>query len=119
MVVFGLGWVQLPHFVGPGAPVPKETTSPEGWTLFALVYLAWLAGLTVLLVWTFDRIGHRWSFPERTPRPDKKQRRRDRATMQALNAEEQASLETMRRREEREARRRRDREATGPDGGGA
>ena len=68
-------------------------------------------GLVVLLVWSFDRIGHQWHPYDRTPRPPKKSRRRARATMQAMNAEQQATIQAMRRREAREAQRRRSRES--------
>jgi len=111
VVTFGLGWLQPPHIQPWGAPPAKDTTSLEAWTLFAVFYLAWMAGLTVLLVWSFDRIGHKWRYYESAPRPQKKQRRRARATMQAVNAERQATIQAMRRREQREAQRRRDREA--------
>ena len=110
LVTFGLGWLQLPHIQPWGAPPAKDTTSITGWTLFALFYLAWMVGLTVLLVWSFDRIGHQWRYYERSSRPPKKTRRRARATMQAINAEQQATIAAMRRREERAARQRRDRE---------
>jgi hypothetical protein len=110
VVTFGLGWLQLPHIQPWGAPPARDTTSLEAWTLFAVFYLAWMAGLTVLLVWSFDRIGHKWRYYETPPRPQKKSRRRARATMQAMNAEEQATIAAMRRREAREARRRSARE---------
>jgi len=122
VVVFGLGWLQLPHIEPWGSPPARDTTSIEGWALFAVFYLFWFAGLTLLLIWSFDRIGHHWRYYESTPRPRKKERRRSRATMQQVNAEQQATLAAMRRREQRDARRRRDRERDealrrGPDGG--
>jgi hypothetical protein len=111
VVTFGLGWLQLPSIQPWGAPAAKDTTTLEAWTLFALFYLAWMVGLSVLLIWAFDRIGHHWHYYERSPRPPKKQRRRTRATMQALDAEQRANYQAMRRREQREAERRRHREA--------
>jgi hypothetical protein len=95
-------------------------------TLYAgLLWGLATVALTVLLVWSFDRIGHHWRYYERSPRPPKKTRRRARATMQAMNAEQQATVQAMRRREQREAQRRRDRERAeamregrGPGGGG-
>ena len=111
VVVFGLGWLQLPVIQPWGAPPARDTTSLEAWVLFAVFYLLWMFGLTVLLVWSFDRIGHNWRPYDRSPRPPKKTRRRARATMQAMNAEEQATYQAMRRREQREADRRRSREA--------
>jgi hypothetical protein len=111
VVTFGLGWLQPPHIQPWGAPPAKDTTSPEAWAAFAVFYLAWMAGLTVLLVWSFDRIGHHWRPYDRAPGPQKKQRRRARATMQAMNAEEKATYQAMRRREAREAQRRRNRES--------
>lgn len=126
VVVFGLGWLSLPQIQPWGAPPARDTTTLEAWALFAVFYLLWMIGLTALLVWSFDRIGHRWRPYDRSPRPARKTRRRARATMQAMNAEQQASLEAMRRREERAARRRRDRErdeawrrGNGPGGGSA
>jgi hypothetical protein len=111
VVTFGLGWLQPPHIQPWGAQPAKDTTSPEAWTLFAVFYLAWMAGLVVLLVWSFDRIGHHWRPYDRSPRPEKKQRRRTRATMRAVNAEQQATIQAMRRREAKEAQRRRSRES--------
>jgi len=111
VVTFGLGWLQLPHIQPWGAPPAKDTTTIEAWALFAVFYLAWMAGLAVLLVWSFDRIGHHWQPYDRSLRPEKKQRRRARATMRAMHAEEQATYQAMRRREQREAQRRREREA--------
>jgi hypothetical protein len=111
VVTFGLGWLPLPNIQPWGAPPARDTTSLEAWTLFALFYLAWMTALAVLLVWSFDHLGNKWQPPERSPRPAKKERRRTRATMQAVAAEQQATVEAMRRREEREARRRREREA--------
>jgi hypothetical protein len=122
VVTFGLGWLRLPHIQPWGAPPAEDTTTLEQWTLFAVFYLFWMAGLTVLMIWVFDRIGHRWRYYESSPRPRKKERRRARATMRQVNAEQQAAIDAMRRREEREVRRRRDRERDearrrGPDGG--
>jgi len=111
VVTFGLGWLRLPQIQPWGAPPAKDTTTLEAWVLFALLYLAWMAALTVLLVWSFDHIGHTWQPHERSPRPGKKERRRTRATMRAVAADQQATVEALRRREQREARRRRDREA--------
>ena len=124
VVTFGLGWLRLPHIQPWGAPPTRDTTSPEAWALFSVFYLFWFAGLTVLMIWTFDRIGHHWHYYERAPRAKKKERRRARATMRQMGAEQQATYDALRRREEREARRRRDRERDearrrGPDGGGA
>jgi len=110
VVAFGLGWLHLPHIQPWGTPAARDTTSPEAWALFAVFYLLWMVGLTVLLIWSFDRIGHNWRYYESTPRPQKRSRRRTRATMRIMNAEQQATIQAMRRREQREAQRRRDRE---------
>jgi hypothetical protein len=123
VVTFGLGWLRLPHIQPWGAPPAKDTTTLEEWTLFAVFYLFWMVGLTVLMIWAFDRIGHNWRPYESTPPAAKKSRRRARATMRHVGAEQQATMEALRRREEREARRRHDRERDeamrrGPDGGG-
>jgi hypothetical protein len=123
VVTFGLGWLQLPHIQPWGAPPARDTTTPEAWALFSVFYLFWMVGLTVLMVWAFDRVGHSWRPYDRTPPSRKKSRRRARATMRQMGAEQQATMQALRRREEREARRRRDRERDealrrGPDGGG-
>jgi hypothetical protein len=122
VIVFGLGWLSLPHIQPWGAPPARDATSIEAWALFAVFYLVWAIGLMLLLIWSFDRVGHHWHYYEGTPRPRKKDRRRTRATMQQVNAEQQATIQAMRRREERDARRRRDRERDearrrGPGGG--
>ena len=106
VVVFALGWLRLPHIQPLGVRPARDTTTLEQWTLFAVFYLAWMAGLTVLLIWTFDHLGHHWQYYERSPRRLKKSRRLARATLRQMSAERQATLQAMRRREEREARRR-------------
>jgi hypothetical protein len=123
VVTFRLGWLRLPHIQPWGAPPARDTTSIEAWALFAVFYLFWFTGLTVLLIWSFDRIGHHWQFYETTPRPRKKERRRAHAVLRFVSAEQQATIDAMRRREAREARRRRDRERDealrrAPRGGG-
>ncbi len=123
VVTFGAGWLRLPHIQPWGAPPAKDTTSLEAWTLFAVFYLGWMFALTVLLIWSMDRLGNHWQYYETTPRPQKKQRRRTRATMRAIDAEQRATMDAMRRREQREAGKRRDREREealrrGPDGRG-
>jgi len=118
VVTFGLGWLPLPSIQPVGAPPAKDTSTLEAWTLFALFYLGWTVAVMVLLVWSFDHLGNKWQPPDRSPRPARKERRRARATMRALAAEQQATIEAMRRRDEREARRRREREARGHGGGG-
>ena len=123
VVAFGLGWLRLPHIQPWGAPAAaNDTTSIGAWTLFAVFYLFWMLGLTVLMIWAFDHLGHYWRFYESTPRPRKKARRRTRATMRQIDAEQRATFEAMRRREQREAQRRRGRERDdawrrGPGGG--
>ncbi len=123
VVVFGLGWLRLPHIQPWGAPPARDTTTLEQWTLFALFYLVWMIGLTVLLIWSFDHLGHHWRYYESTPRAHKKSRRRARATLRHVDAEQQATIQAMRRREERDARRRAGRDSAearrrGPDGRG-
>jgi hypothetical protein len=89
VVVFGLGWLPLGH---PGVPsggqVPPDTTLPELWVLLALFYLAWMFGLMVLLIWTYDRLGRNWRSWDRAPRREKKRRRRLSAGLSYLAAQE-------------------------------
>jgi hypothetical protein len=110
VVVFGLGWLTLPRIQAWGEPPAKDTTTLEQWALFAVFCLAWMVGLMVLMIWLFDRIGHRWRTYDRPPRRKKKSLRRARATMRHIDAEQRATVEAMRRRDAREARRRADRE---------
>ncbi|HEX6944748.1 MAG TPA: hypothetical protein VF196_01040 [Casimicrobiaceae bacterium] len=122
LVTFGLGWLRLPHIQPWGAPPAKDTTTLEQWTLFAVVYLFWMIGLTVLMILVFDHLGHHWRYYESSPRRKKKSVRRARATMQQMNAEQQATMQALRRREARDAQRRAARERDearrrGPDDG--
>jgi len=90
-VVFGLGWLTLGYpSVPSGGEVPRDTTSPELWVLFALFYLAWMFALMVLLIWTYDRLGRNWRSWDRAPRREKKRRRRLSAGMQYLEGQEKA-----------------------------
>jgi hypothetical protein len=91
VVVFGLGWLTFGHPDVPGgAPPPPDTTPPEAWALFALFYLGWLFALMVLVIWSFDRIGHHWRAWDRTPRKEKKRRRRLAAGVDYLAGQEKA-----------------------------
>jgi hypothetical protein len=110
LVTFGLGWLSLPHIQPFGAAPARDTTTLEQWTVFAVIYLFWMLGLTVLMIWAFDHLGHRWRYYERSPRPRKKNLRRTRATMRHVDAEQQATIQAMRRREQRDAQRRAARE---------
>jgi hypothetical protein len=91
IVVFGLGWLTLGH---PGVPsdgaAPPDTSSPELWVLFALFYLAWMLGLMVLLIWTYDRLGRNWRSWDRAPRRAKNRRRRLGAGLSYLEGQEKA-----------------------------
>jgi hypothetical protein len=90
-VVFGLGWLTFGHPDLPGgASTPPDTTPPEAWALFALFYLVWLFGLMVLVIWSFDRIGHHWHAWDRPPRREKKRRRRLTAGVDFLAGQEKA-----------------------------
>ena len=91
VAVFGFGWFSLWHrgvFVG--GELPPDTTSPELWVVFALFYFAWMLGLMVLLIWTYDRLGRYWHSWDRAPRREKKRRRRLGAGMSYLEGQEKA-----------------------------
>ncbi|MCX6373303.1 MAG: hypothetical protein NTX16_09540 [Actinobacteria bacterium] len=91
IVVFGLGWLTLgPVGVPTTTTVPPDTTSPEQWVLFALFYLAWMLGLMVLLIWTYDRLGRNWRSWDRAPRRETKRRRRLGAGLSYLEGQEKA-----------------------------
>ena len=111
-VVFGCGWLTFGHPSVPvGGTVPRDATPPEAWALFALFYLAWMFGLMVLLIWTFDRLGHHWRSWDRAPRKEKKRRLRLSAGLGFLAGQEkaraQASTEAARRRAAADAARKR------------
>jgi hypothetical protein len=91
VVVFAAGWLPFGH---PGVPsggqVPPDTSSPELWVLFALFYLAWMLGLMVLLIWSYDRLGRNWRSWDRAPRREKKHRRRLGAGLGYMAGQEKA-----------------------------
>ena len=89
IVVFALGWLTLGPVAVPAA-APPDTSSAEQWVLFALFYLAWMLGLMVLLIWTYDRLGRNWRSWDRAPRREKKRRRRLGAGLSYLEAQEKA-----------------------------
>jgi hypothetical protein len=115
VLTFALGWLTFPRIQPPGHPPAPDTTTLEAWTLLAVFYLVWTLALVVLFVWAYDRLDFHWQYHERTPRPTKKGRRRTAASLRAVNAEQQAQVQAMRRRAERDARRR---EAGAPPGTG-
>lgn len=91
VVAFGLGWLSFGHpDVPTGGATPPDTTSPVAWALFAVVYFFWLFGLMVLVVWSFDRVGHHWRAWDRAPRKEKKRRRRRDAGVEFLAGQEKA-----------------------------
>ncbi|MFA4965710.1 MAG: hypothetical protein WC709_08770, partial [Thermoleophilia bacterium] len=60
-LVFGLGWLPLGHPAVPsGGVTPRDPSRPEWWVLFALVYLVWMLGLMVAVIWCYDRLGANW-----------------------------------------------------------
>ena len=89
-VTFGLGWLRLPAIQPPGASPARDTTSLEAWTLFAVFYLFWVVALTVLFVWSSDRLDYHWQYHQRPPRREKKQRRRLGAGLSYLAGQEKA-----------------------------
>jgi hypothetical protein len=52
--------------------------------VLTFVYLVWLPGTIVLLVWVFDHLGYQYSLTERKQRPTRKERRRLRAGLSFL-----------------------------------
>jgi len=90
LVVFGQGWLPLPHrVISPDAAQPYGG-SPEAWTLFALFYLAWMAADVTLLVFLYDRIGFRYLPRETKPLEPRRKRRRRTAGVRYLEAQERA-----------------------------
>ena len=93
VVVFGQGWLPLPHrAISPDAAQPYGG-SPEAWTLFALFYLAWMAVDVTLLVLVYDRIGFRYVPREARPAEPRRKRRRRTAGLGYLEARERARAE--------------------------
>jgi hypothetical protein len=93
-VAFGLGWLSLgPLGVARGGSLPPDTTPPERWVLFALVYFAWMFGAMVLLVWCHDRLGRHWTAWERAPRLRERRRRRVAAGLSFLAGQEKTAAD--------------------------
>lgn len=114
VVVFGLGWLSLPHVLPSGVTATRDTDSPEQWVVFALAYLAWMAALMVALVWAYDRLGYHYTVSQRRkPAEPARRRRRRSAGMGYAEARERERAEAEAARAE-EARRRR--EQRGKDG---
>jgi formate hydrogenlyase subunit 3/multisubunit Na+/H+ antiporter MnhD subunit len=91
VVVFSAGWLSLTS-TGDGA----AQRIPEAWALFALFYLVWMLGLTVLLIVANDRLGRHWQSWDRAPRDGKKPRRRREAGLKYLAGQEKARSEAPR-----------------------
>ena len=89
--------------------VLHDTTPPWVWGALAVVYLVWVAGLTVAVVWAFDHLGYHYQPYDRQPRPTRRQlrrlRRRQRASTNLLRAREDAHRAALREiaRESRKA----------------
>jgi hypothetical protein len=93
-VVFGFGWLTFGHPSVPNGGATLPDTSPlEAWAGFAVFYFLWLFGLMVLVVWSFDRIGHHWSAWDRVPRKQKRRRRRLRAGVDFLAGQQKAGAD--------------------------
>jgi hypothetical protein len=131
VVAFSAGWLHLPRIEPPGHPAAPDRTPPEAWAAFAVFYLFWVVGASILLVWCYDRLGYHWQPVERKPRLTRKERRRRAAVMGALTVEDDVRVEAaLRRRHERDRRRSADAEVAakaraqgmppaGPGGNGA
>jgi hypothetical protein len=91
VVVFGFGWFSLWHGgTAVDGVIHPDSTPPEAWVLFAVAYLAWMLGLMVLVIWSYDRLGRNWHSWDRAPRRDKKRRRRLGAGLSYLEKQEEA-----------------------------
>ncbi len=62
------GRLAAPPHIQPAARPAAPDTPARGLGAFAVFYLFWWSGL-LLVVWSFDRIGHHWQRLEGTPRP--------------------------------------------------
>ena len=102
VIAFAAGWLHLPHIEPPLHPAAPDRTPPEAWAVFAVFYLFWIVGASLLLVWCYDRLGYHWQPHERKPRLSRKERRKRAAVMGALTVEDQAVRDAaLRRRRER------------------
>jgi hypothetical protein len=92
VVVFSQGWLPLPQAALPGE-ASGHGGSPEAWALFALVYLAWMAGDVVLLVFLYDRLGFHYTPREGKPREPRRKKRRRAAALGYAAGQERARAE--------------------------
>lgn len=118
VIAFAAGWLHLPHIEPPLHPAAPDRTPPEAWAAFAVFYLFWIVGASLLLVWCYDRLGYHWQPHERKPRLSRKERRKRAAVMGALTVEDQAVRDAaLRRRRERVRREQAAAEAARKSGG--
>ncbi len=118
VIAFSAGWLHLPHIEPPLHPAAPDRTPPEAWAAFAVFYLFWIVGASLLLVWCYDRLGYHWQPHERKPRLSRKERRKRAAVMGALTVEDQAVRDAaLRRRRERVRREQAAAEAARKSGG--
>jgi hypothetical protein len=90
VLVLALGWYHTPVLgdpMGPGSGVLIVTV---------LFYVLWLPSTFFGLIWLFDRLGLHYAVEPRKPRTSRKERRRQRAGLELLAAQERG-LEQARR----------------------
>jgi hypothetical protein len=105
VVVFGRGWLPAGDPDVPvGTVVPPETTPLEWWVVFVLFYLAWMVGVTLLVVWSYDTLGRKWRSYDRPPRPARRTARRREAGLRYLEAQDEARAAAGKAAEAAEAR---------------
>jgi hypothetical protein len=73
-----------------------DTTSPGVWAALAVVYLVWMVAVMVGSVWVLDRLGYHYQPYDRPQRPTRRQRRRQRAGMNLLQARDRARRDALR-----------------------
>ncbi len=82
-VALATGFIEITFTAWGERPGP-DPTPIEAWVALALAYLVWTPLVLVGLVYVLDRLGYRFTPPERERRPSRKERRRRDAGMRYL-----------------------------------
>ena len=87
VLTIALGWQDttiLGSQLGPGS---------DAYVVLALVYAVWLPATVVGMIFLYDRLGYHYFAQERQTKPSRRERRRARAGLDLLAAQEQARQE--------------------------
>lgn len=92
-VALATGFIEVTFTAWGERPGP-DPTPIEAWVALALAYLVWTPLVLVGLVYVLDRLGYRYTPPERERRPSRRERRRRDAGMRYLQGRAASSAGT-------------------------